>query len=68
MKSKITIINIVLVTIAAIESVLSAYGIMPLSDSVIIGLRWLALASLVVYAILKKNLTTSILISILVVT
>ncbi|MCF0073212.1 cation:dicarboxylase symporter family transporter [Dyadobacter sp. CY261] len=66
MKSKITTINIVLVTIAAIASVLSAYDILPLSDSVLIGLRWLALASLVVYAIIKRNLTTSILISMLV--
>ena len=58
MKSKITIINIVLVTIAAIASVLSAYDILPLSDSVLICMRWLALAGLVVFAILKNNLNT----------
>jgi proton glutamate symport protein len=66
MKSKITIINIALVTIAAIATVLSSYDILPLSDNILITLRWLALAGLIVYAILKKNLTTSILISMLV--
>ena len=66
MKSKITLINIILVTIAAVTTVLSAYGVLALSDQVLMSIRWLALASLIVYAIIKRNLTTSILISMLV--
>ncbi|QRR01770.1 dicarboxylate/amino acid:cation symporter [Dyadobacter sandarakinus] len=66
MKSKITVINFALVTIAAITTVLSAYDIVPIDGNVLLGLRWLALAGLIIYAVIKKNLTTSILVSMLV--
>ena len=66
MKSKITIVNIGLVTIAAIATVLSSYGVINLSETLLLSLRWLALAGLIVFAVIKRNLTTSILISMLV--
>ncbi|WP_149242687.1 cation:dicarboxylate symporter family transporter [Dyadobacter sp. 32] len=66
MKSKITIINLVLITVAAIATVLDTYGIVSIGSDVLIVLRWLALAGLIVFAFTKKNLTTSILISMLV--
>ncbi|TDE16316.1 dicarboxylate/amino acid:cation symporter [Dyadobacter psychrotolerans] len=66
MKSKITIVNIVLITIAAVASLLHAYNVVSISTDVLIILRWLALTGLIIYAFIKKNLTTSILISMLV--
>lgn len=66
MKNRITIINLVLITIAAITTVLNAYGVISLGTDVLIILRWLALTGLIIFAIIKKNLTTSILISMLV--
>lgn len=66
MKSKITIINIALISIAAIATVLSAYDIVPISHDVLLVIRWLAVAGLITFAIIKKNLTTSILIAMLV--
>lgn len=66
MKSKITIINIALISIAAIATVLSAYNILPISHDVLLIIRWLAVAGLITFAVIKKNLTTSILIAMLV--
>ncbi|CAG4991697.1 Aerobic C4-dicarboxylate transport protein [Dyadobacter sp. CECT 9275] len=66
MKSKITIINIILVTIAALATVLNNYNIVAVPDTLLITLRWAALAGLIVFAVIKRNLTTSILISMLV--
>ncbi|WP_025762295.1 dicarboxylate/amino acid:cation symporter [Dyadobacter tibetensis] len=66
MKSKITLINIVLCFIAAVASLLNAYDLVAIPESILIGLRWSALTGLIIYAILKRNLTTSILISMLV--
>jgi proton glutamate symport protein len=66
MKSKITLINIALISIAAIATVLNAYNIISIPADVLIIIRWLALTGLIVYAFIKKNLTTSILISMLV--
>ena len=66
MKSKITLLNIGLCFIAALASLLNAYDIISFSETLLITLRWSALAGLITYAIIKKNLTTSILISMLV--
>jgi proton glutamate symport protein len=66
MKSKITLINIILISIAALTTVLNAYNIISFSAEVLLILRWLALTGLIIYAFIKKNLTTSILISMLV--
>jgi proton glutamate symport protein len=66
MKNKITLINLALITVAAFATVLNAYGVIQVNNEVVIGLRWLALAGLIVYAFIKRNLTTSILISMLV--
>lgn len=66
MKKKITIVNLALITIAALATVLNAYNIITISTDVLVGLRWTALTGLIIFAIVKKNLTTSILISMLV--
>lgn len=66
MKSKITIINMALISIAAIATVLNAYHIISLSTDILVAIRWTALAGLILYAVIKRNLTTSILISMLV--
>lgn len=65
-KQKLFIINWVLVTLAALATVLDKYEFLDLSDNVLITLRWLALAGLVVHAFIKQNLTTSILVAMLV--
>jgi proton glutamate symport protein len=66
MNRNITFINLALITIAAISTVLNSYNIISVDDGILLGLRWLALAGLIVYAFIKRNLTTSILISMLV--
>ncbi|MBE9461108.1 dicarboxylate/amino acid:cation symporter [Dyadobacter subterraneus] len=66
MKKNITIVNLALITIAALATVLNAYNIITFSTDVLVALRWTALAGLIIFAIIKKNLTTSILISMLV--
>ncbi|WP_247235384.1 dicarboxylate/amino acid:cation symporter [Telluribacter sp. SYSU D00476] len=66
MKKNLILLNWVLITVAALTTVLSEYGILAISDPVLLSLRWLALAGLLTYAFIKKNLTTSILVAMLV--
>ncbi|PWJ58194.1 proton glutamate symport protein [Dyadobacter jejuensis] len=66
MKSKITLLNIVLCFVAAVASLLNAYDLVSIPETFLMSIRWAALVGLIVYAVLKKNLTTSILISMLV--
>ena len=66
MKKNLILLNWVLITVAALATVLSEYGILAISDPVLLTLRWLALAGLLTYAFIKKNLTTSILVAMLV--
>lgn len=66
LKHRLFIVNWVLVTLAALATVLDKYEILQVSDSILISLRWLALAGLVIHAFIKQNLTTSILVAMLV--
>ena len=65
-KQRLFIVNWVLVTLAALATVLDKYEVLNLSDGLLISLRWLALAGLVIHAFVKQNLTTSILVAMLV--
>lgn len=66
MKSKIILINWILITLAAIATVVDHFGWIDIPENVLLVLRWTALAGLLVYAFVKKNLTTSILIAMLI--
>ncbi len=66
LKHRLFIVNWVLVTLAALATVLDKYEILQVSDSILISLRWLALTGLVIHAFIKQNLTTSILVAMLV--
>ena len=66
MRSKITLINWVLVTLATFATVLNAYHVVSISQEILLTLRWLALGGLLIYAFIKQNLTTSILIAMLI--
>lgn len=66
MRKTLTIYNWILITLTIITSLLDAYGLVEFPDTVLFTFRWLALAGLLVFAFVKKNLTTSILISMLI--
>ncbi|GAB3166383.1 dicarboxylate/amino acid:cation symporter [Telluribacter humicola] len=66
MKKNLLLLNWGLISVAALATVLSEYGILAIADPVLLSLRWLALAGLLVYAFIKKNLTTSILVAMLI--
>ena len=66
MKSKIIPVAIGLISLAAIATVLTAYHLIVFPVNALLCLRWLALISLIGYAVVKRNLTTSILVSMLV--
>jgi proton glutamate symport protein len=66
MKKNLTLINWGLITLAAVATFLNEYQLIAIPESVLIILRWLALSGLLVYAFVKQNLTTSILVAMLV--
>ncbi|TDB67946.1 dicarboxylate/amino acid:cation symporter [Arundinibacter roseus] len=66
MKKNSLLLNWVLVSLAAVATLLNEYEILLLPGPVLLGLRWAALAGLLAYAIIRKNLTTSILVAMLV--
>ncbi|HEV7350223.1 dicarboxylate/amino acid:cation symporter [Telluribacter sp.] len=66
MKKNLALFNWVMITVAALATVLSEYGILVLPDGLLLTVRWLALAGLLVYAFIRQNLTTSILVAMLV--
>ncbi|WP_373512543.1 dicarboxylate/amino acid:cation symporter, partial [Persicitalea sp.] len=66
MKKNITLINWGLVTVAAIASFLAGYDLIAIPEAALLTLRWLAIAGLLVYAFIKRNLTTSILVAMVV--
>ncbi len=63
MKKNITLLNFGLVTVAAIATVLNHYDLIAIPEAVLLTLRWLAMAGLLAYAFVKRNLTTSILVA-----
>lgn len=65
-RSRVLLGTLLLFTLAAFASVLSAYGILPLPAGLLMTLRWVALAGFVAYAFTKRSLTTSILVAMLI--
>jgi proton glutamate symport protein len=65
-KSRLLLVNGVLLTVAILASVLNAYALVQLPEPLLMTLRWVALAGLVWYAFQKRSLTTSILVSMLI--
>jgi proton glutamate symport protein len=66
MRKTLTIFNWITISLTIITSLLHAYDLVTFPDQVLFVFRWLALAGLITFAFVKKNLTTSILISMLV--
>jgi len=66
MRKILTIFNWITISLTIITSLLNAYDLVSFPDTVLFVFRWLALAGLITFAFVKKNLTTSILISMLV--
>src|SRR5687768_904274 len=62
-KGKSGLITFLIFTIIAIIHFLSLNNIIPFSEPVLITSRWILIASLVIYALYKKSLTTWILTS-----
>jgi len=54
---KVFVFALVAVSVSAILSVLAHFGF-PISAGVLLAMRWLAIAALVAYALLKRSLTT----------
>ncbi|MBB5286671.1 proton glutamate symport protein [Rhabdobacter roseus] len=65
MKKKLILLNGGLITAALLAMVLNEY-LIALPGSLLLGLRWLALTGLLAYALLRQNLTTSILVAMLI--
>ncbi len=63
MKKNITLLNLGLFTVAAIATVLNEYDIIAIPGGILLTLRWLAMTGLLAYAFMKRNLTTSILVA-----
>src|SRR5437899_10224373 len=60
---KSAIIAFIAFTLAAILTVLAQYKILPISEPILEGIRWVAILTLVIFAYVRKNLTTWILVS-----
>lgn len=66
MKKNVTLVNWVLVTLVAFATVLNEYNILTIAPDVLLVMRWVAICGLLAYAVVKNNLTTSILVSMVV--
>ena len=66
MKSKFAFAALFLLAVAAVLTVLDRLGWVGISPNVRTAARWLAISALVGYAVLKRSLTTSILVGMLV--
>lgn len=62
-KTQILLFTLLVLTVAAILTVLQNYGLLNLSPLVLTGIRWLGIALLIFYAFQKRSLTTWILTS-----
>ncbi len=65
-QSKILVAALVAVLLAVLVSLAAFEGIVTIPETALSGMRWLSLASLIYYAFLKRSLTTTILISMLI--
>jgi proton glutamate symport protein len=66
MKGKILSVTWILLTVTAVVAAVDHYTAMKIPEIVQFSLRWLTVAGFVAYAIAKRNLTTSILVSMVV--
>ncbi len=66
MRSKILPFTWILLTLTSIVTALDYYSVASVPETVQLVLRWLTIAGFVTYAVLKRNLTTSILVSMVV--
>ncbi len=66
MKNKIFLSTWVLFTLTAITAVFEHYGWISFPEPFLFGLRWLCILGFVIYACMRRNLTTSILVSMVV--
>ncbi|WP_285056031.1 dicarboxylate/amino acid:cation symporter [Pedobacter ginsengisoli] len=61
-QNRVGLITLLFITVAALLGVLKDFGIANVPDNVMMTVRWLLAVELVVYAVIKKNLTTWILV------
>src|SRR5215471_15043402 len=66
MRSKVLVSAVVLLAIAALLSVINSWGLASVPRQLLIIARWLFLAALIGYAAIRRSLTTSILVGMLV--
>ena len=66
MRSKVLVSAVVLLAIAALLSVVNSWGLASVPRQLLIIARWLFLAALIGYAAIRRSLTTSILVGMLV--
>ncbi|MFN0257081.1 dicarboxylate/amino acid:cation symporter [Pedobacter ureilyticus] len=64
-KTKIGLITLVCITIALIITLLKEFDIVSIADNVMIAVRWVSAIVLIAYALSKRNLTTWILVAML---
>lgn len=64
-KTKIGLITLVCITIALIITLLKEFDIVSVADNVMIAARWVSAVVLVAYALTRRNLTTWILVAML---
>lgn len=61
-QNRVGLITLLFITVAALLGVLKDFGIANVPDNVMMAIRWLLAVELVVYAVIKRNLTTWILV------
>lgn len=61
-QNRVGLITLLFITVAALLGVLKDFGIANVPDNVMMTIRWLLAIELVVYAIMRRNLTTWILV------
>jgi proton glutamate symport protein len=61
-QNRVGLITLLFITVAALLGVLKDFGIANVPDNVMMTVRWLLAVELVVYAVIKRNLTTWILV------
>jgi proton glutamate symport protein len=64
-KTKVGIFTLITVTIALIVTLLKEFDLAPISENLMMSIRWITAVALVTFAIAKKNLTTWILVAML---
>lgn len=61
-QNRVGLITLLFITVAALLGVLKDFGIANIPDNVMMTIRWLLAVELVVYAVIRRNLTTWILV------